>query len=169
MGAENQHLRSLPAGLPLPQKGVEEVRVGVKVAGIWSWFNMTPSLEASSSSPSPSPALPKPRQGMEPPPRASKRPEPRSGHDGPAHHHGRDPAKFLFTFGKYKGKRVEDAYEHDKHELAKWHAHWIDQQKDLEKHGGEPLSPQLEVAVEMVGAFLDQHERPAAFQVGRRK
>ena len=83
--------------------------------------------------------------------------EPKEKPKQPAMTMGRDPEKFLITFGKYRGKYIGDI---DQYELNSYYENM--------KDTFEP-SPQLEVALEMMSAHLDAITRPAYFTEPRKR
>lgn len=154
-------------GFPLPP-GVEAMQIGLKVNGVWHWSRMDPPAVTSKMAPEPI----QERRNSPPVPRAANErratPAPAVRREAPPMTHGRDPGRFLITFGKFKGLTVEQAYHKDKYELASWHDYWSEEAERIKRDGGEPLGPNLEVAIEMVGAFLDGMERPAVLQPRRK-
>lgn len=141
--------QNLLEAIPLPP-GVEEIKIGFKIAGQWHWNTVSsPSSVGAPAKPlhSARPTLPAPRA-------ANRQPAPvvtPARREAPAMTMGRDPAKFLFTFGKFKGQYMEDvdADAAGRDELYGW---W-----ESLKDEKEP-SPQLEVALEMVFAYLSDRE-----------
>lgn len=127
-------------------------RVGVLVGGHWIWteHELAPvSLEA--------PVAPEPAKSAPQPSKPTDRGPP------PPMTMGRDPGKFLLTFGKFfkeNGNHPIAIEKLDKYDLDSW---W-NSCKDMKNP-----SAGLELALEMVNAFLELSERPAHTQFRGRK
>lgn len=158
MSNGNHALAAIPGGIPLPP-GVEAIQIGFKIAGVWHWNTVSPS-------PAPAQSLHERRSTLPAPRAANERraaPAAPARKEAPAMTHGRDPHRFLFTFGKYRGQYVEDicATEDGRHELYDWLEFFQKEQARATRGVREPLLPAIEVALVMVEqALLDLHYEP---------
>lgn len=125
------------------------VYMEVQIAGQWVW-ELLPAGQDTPQSAMVTPGLPIPK----PIPTPTERPK-YQGSSRPAAPKptpkpltfGRDPAEFLFTFGKFKGQTIGQV--NDVYALNSW-AEWANEQEDP--------TVSLEVAREQVEAFLIERE-----------
>ncbi len=137
MADVNQAVRSI--ALPLPQSGIEAIRVQVKINGQWQTYDSATAL-------SPAPSLHERRQQLPAPARREE----------PAMTMGRDPDRFLFTFGKFKGQYIGDicATEEGRTELYDWCEFFGKEMARATRGAREPVHPGIEVAHAMAEAHL---------------
>lgn len=141
---------------PLPPT-VEKVRIGFLASGKWHWSEYSPS-QASSAAANP----PLERRQQLPTPRVANerrvQPAAPARQEDRAMTMGRDPHRFLFTFGKYRGQYVEDicATQEGQAELYEWIEYWQKEIARATRGDREAVFPGIEVAVVMAEqALLD--------------
>lgn len=143
------------AAFPLPPAGVEAIRVQVKINGQWQTYDVS-----GTSLPAPAQPLHERRQQLPAPREANaSRPAPAAParQEAPADLGGRDPHRFLFTFGKFRGQYVEDicATREGQAELYDWMEFFQKEQARFKRGARtEPLHQSIDVAVAMVEAAL---------------
>lgn len=133
------------------ERSVQQVRViqrvGVLVGGTWIWTDHELAPVAPTTV-APAAAAPQPTRPAPQPSKPADRGPP------PPMTMGRDPGKFVLTFGKFfkeNGNRPIAIEKLDKYDLDSW---W-NSCKDMENP-----SAGLELALEMVNAFLELSTRP---------